>query len=466
MASVNAKKKLETIYTHGGNKAMHVPLKQQLERSVMACLLWEDSFYESGEAIAKRIADLVKQNKVEDVIDIATRAKLDMRLRHVPLFLALELAKRPEARIAVRQLIPLLITRPDDATELLALYWKDRKGQKPKKLAKCIQNGIAEALLKFDEYQLSKYAAKSKSVSLKDAIALTHPKPKTDVQAKWFHNIINGTYITADTWESAITSTNKKESWTRLLDDKKLGGMALLRNLRNMTKEGVDTDKVKQAIKDINAGKLLPVNFFAANKHNPGFETEIEEKMLECFATKPKLKGKTILIIDTSGSMHSALSGRSENRRIDVAGILAAIGRELCEEPVIYCTAGCDSTKKHATMRIPARRGFSLVDYITKGGTRDTIGGGGIFLKQVLDYVKADTKTADRIIVLTDEQDCDTSANSPSKADAFSSRNYMINVSNDKNGIVYGGKWVQINGWSDTVFNYITALENSNANLN
>jgi hypothetical protein len=76
-----------------------------------------------------------------------------------------------------------------------------------------------------------------------------------------------------------------------------------------------------------------------------------------------------------------------------------------------------------------------------------------------MDYVYDKEKTADRIIVITDEQDCDTDdTRSPAKANAFGVNNYLINVSVEKNGIGYG-KWTHIDGWSEAVIPYIQQFE-------
>ena len=86
--------------------------------------------------------------------------------------------------------------------------------------------------------------------------------------------------------------------------------------------------------------------------------------------------------------MHARLSARSELSRKDVAAALAILVREICEEPVVYCTASNDSTRVHATMAIPPRRGFSLSDYITGQEVSSRIGGGGIFLVQCMEYIR------------------------------------------------------------------------------
>src|SRR5579863_624171 len=80
-------------FTQEGAKAYRIGAEQELRRSVMACLLWENSFYENGEDIATRISSLVKQVAPETVSRLAVEARGPMKLRHVPLFLVSEMAK-------------------------------------------------------------------------------------------------------------------------------------------------------------------------------------------------------------------------------------------------------------------------------------------------------------------------------------------------------------------------------------
>lgn len=231
-----------------------------------------------------------------------------------------------------------------------------------------------------------------------------------------------------------------------------------------MAQAGVSKEAIKLGILSINTKKLLPINFIAAARHNPQFEDAIETKMLECLEQKEKLKGKTILIVDTSGSMGARLSSRSELGRLDVASGLAIFVKELCEEVAIYCTAGSDGARLHATMAIPSRRGFALSDYIKGGEVRKKIGGGGIFLVQCMEYVKAQEKSADRIIVITDEQDCDTGKN-PENASTFGKNNYLINIASAKNGVGYKN-WTHIDGWSDKILSYIVEKEKAEKLMN
>lgn len=204
--------------------------------------------------------------------------------------------------------------------------------------------------------------------------------------------------------------------------------------------------------------RILPFRFLAAAKHAPQWEPQIESAMLRCLEGKEKLRGKTILIVDVSGSMYGQkLSTKSELDRAEGACALAVCVRELCEQPVIYATAGNDHTRIHSTKMVPPRRGLALKDVIY--GLCHPLGGGGIFLRQVMEYVEKQERTADRIIVITDEQDCAVDAqDSPEKANAFGTHNYIINVASYAHGISYS-RFTHINGWSDAVLDYIRVAE-------
>ena len=90
----NVKQKAPPIFTHEGAKAVHINPIQQLRRSVLACLLFENEFYEDGIEIAKRIIDTAAQCKPEDVAALAIEARRIFGLRHAPLLLLLDLIKR------------------------------------------------------------------------------------------------------------------------------------------------------------------------------------------------------------------------------------------------------------------------------------------------------------------------------------------------------------------------------------
>ena len=137
-----------THITHEGAPAKRISPEQELRRSVLACMLWEDTFYEGGESVAERIASLVPMVSPAKVADLAIEARERMKLRHMPLLLVRELAR---LRYPVAPLLERVIQRPDEMAEFLAIYWKD--GRQP--LANQVKRGLARAFRKFDAHRLA-----------------------------------------------------------------------------------------------------------------------------------------------------------------------------------------------------------------------------------------------------------------------------------------------------------------------
>jgi hypothetical protein len=126
----------------------------------MNCLLWEDQFYEDGVTIADRIKQLVPLVEPERVAALAITAREDMKLRHAPLLVLREMARLATHRGLVADTLVRVIQRPDEMTELLAIYWADALGpmqqRKKQPISAQIKKGLARAVTKFDAYQLAK----------------------------------------------------------------------------------------------------------------------------------------------------------------------------------------------------------------------------------------------------------------------------------------------------------------------
>lgn len=438
MATVNKVKPRPARRTHQGAPAANINAKQELRRSVMACMLWEDEFYEDGNEIAARIRKLVAQAKPQDVAAIAVEARSKMNLRHVPLLLVRELArdsKRLEgAKLNLAAVIAEVIQRPDELTELIAIYQKDGKNQP---LAAQVKKGLALALDKFTEETLAKYD-RDGAVKLRDVLRIVHPKPSRG-KAAMYGRIVKRTLKRGMTWEEELSKgKDKKKTWMKLLKNEALGGLALLRNLRNMTEAEVDEKKVKDALGSMSTRRILPFRFIAAARFAPQFEAEIEAAMFRSLAERSQLIGPTAILVDVSGSMDQPLSAKSDMRRVDAACGLAMVIREICPAVEIY-------TFSQKPVRVPSRRGFALRDAIVNSQPH-----GNTFLGSAVEMLRELKLT--RNIIITDEQSHD--AVRPLTV----GKNYIINVASARNGIGYA-PWVHIDGWSDAVIDYIQAYE-------
>lgn len=419
--------------THEGAIAKRITPILELRRTVSACLLWEDQFYESGVAIADRIASLVATTDPDAVAQLAIEARGKMKLRHVPLLLARELARN---KVNVAKLLPAIIQRPDELTEFLSIYWKG--GKTP--LASSVKRGLAAAFQKFDAYSLAKYN-RDDAIKLRDVLFLVHAKPIGEVQTATWKQLVEGTLPTPDTWEVALSGgANKQEAWTRLLTDGKLGALALLRNLRNMQEAKVDLALVRNALDAVKVERVLPFRFITAARYAPQLEDVLERAMFRCLTEAPKLAGRTALVIDGSGSMFGTpVSKKSEIDRFDAAAALAILVREVCASVNVYVfSSDCRP--------VPARRGFALRDSLYQQGER-----GGTNTQTAL--LRAAYDGYDRAIVITDEQSHQTIGNP-----LVGTKGYFINVASYQNGIGYG-QWTHIDGWSEAVLDYIQVSE-------
>src|SRR5260370_4472396 len=145
MARLNLRKFVFGSRTHEGAPARQINADQQLRRSVLACMLWEDQFYEDGVEIAGRIRELVPKVEAERVAALAVEAREKMKLRHAPLLLGREMARNKTHRVQVAETLQRVIQRADELSEFVAIYWKDGKAP----LSAQVQKGLAGAFTKF-----------------------------------------------------------------------------------------------------------------------------------------------------------------------------------------------------------------------------------------------------------------------------------------------------------------------------
>lgn len=439
-----------------GLKAAKQPDYLNLRRMVLAGLLWEDNFYVDGYTAGEQILELCKSSKItaKEITDLAIECRVVQKMRHMPLYLlvcALKVGKGQH----VAEALPQVATRADMLTDFLAIYKEMNGTVKP--LAKQAKIGLGEAFRNFNEYALAKYD-RDAQIKLRDVLRLVHPKPENQEQAVLWKKVLDRTLKVPDTWEVAISATKgdagaKKVEWTRLIQEGKLGGLAFLRNLRNMKEAGVSLNVIREGLKNVKTGMLLPLNYFAAYSENPEFQREIENLMLDSYKNLPKLPGKTKFILDRSGSMGAKISGKSKFSRQQVANAMAMLAVNMCEDCELIVTAGSDYTGQHYSevVKYP-NLGFGLFDQITKCN----IGGGGIFTRQVLEWSKQSGE-CDRIIIFSDSQDCDRVNKVPKPYGTF---NYIVDVSAHQHGVNFKGAFTaELSGWSEHFLTYISAFE-------
>lgn len=438
------------LRTHEGAPAKSITPELALRRSVLSCMLWEGEFYEDGVQIAGRIRELVPQVAAERVAALAVEARERMKLRHAPLLLVREMARLTTHRALVSETLARVIQRADELSEFVAIYWAS--GRQP--LSGQVKKGLAAAFVKFDEYALAKYD-RAGAVRLRDVLFLSHARPVDASQAALWKRLAANELATPDTWEVALSATGhaegadsvteKRQEWERLLTERKLGALALLRNLRNLHAAGVDEVLVLSALASMKTDRVLPFRFLAAARSAPQWEQPLEAAMFRALDGRAqRLPGHTVLLVDVSGSMEVTLSFRSEMRRTDAAYGLAILLREIAEKVTIY-------TFSNDAKLVPSRRGMALRDALDTSQPH-----GATYLGKALEQVEVDCRKGyDRLVVITDEQSHDHVPPPHGKG-------YVINVASNRNGVGYGA-WMHVDGWSEAVVEFIAELESNDA---
>lgn len=414
--------------------------EKQLRRMTMANMLWEDQFYIDGVTSAKIVENTVTKVDPKSVQAIALEAREKFKLRHVPLLLMRALART--GKLEAKSLAAV-IQRPDEIGEFISLYWDGKR----QPLANQVKKGLAQAFTKFSEYQFAKWDKNSAAVKLRDAMFLCHPKPQNAEQTALFKAIADNALKVPDTWETNLSGgADKKETFTRLMTEKKLGALAFIRNLRNMRDAGVDESLIRSYARNVNTDRVLPFRFIAAARMVPEYQDMLEDMMLRSLAGHEKLVGKTKLLIDVSGSMFGAkVSAKSDLDRFDAAAALAVLAREICEDVEIYSFS-------NQLVKVEKLRGFKLVEAI-----RTSQHHGGTATGEAVAKLNAST-SYDRCIIFTDEQ-----ANGRRYGSAIPSpkgKGYIINVAAYEKGIT-NDAWMNISGMSEAVVDFMIEAEKS-----
>lgn len=439
-------------------------------------------YYEKAEDTLTRLRILVKQ--VDDPVlvgKLAVYAREKMYLRTLPIVLAVELARNYKGAV-VGKTIARVIQRADEISEVLAYYQyaNGRTGTKRlNKLSKQVQRGVAAAFNKFDEYQLAKYN-RDTEIKLKDALFLTHPKPVNKEKQVVFDRLVAGTLQVPYTWETELSAKgNTAETWEDLLDSKKLGYMALLRNLRNILNVGVSADHIKRLCKHltnpnaVRKAKQLPFRFYSAFRelgeiNSPYTATVLSALEDAVLVTAENIQGfgydtTVVIACDVSGSMEKPISERSTVELYDIGLILGMLLQNQCKS-VISGMFG-DVWK---VVQLPRRailsnaielhRREGEVGYSTNGW-------------RIIEYLIGKKIAVDKIMIFTD---CQLWNSRYGNQNVFK-RLWSVYLRTNPNAKLYlfdlsgyGTTPVSVHsdnvtfiaGWSDKVFDMLAALEN------
>lgn len=387
-------------FNNEGAIAFQMSDKEKLVTQVLTSLFNENKFYGDNSQDILQTARNVIKTDARFVANLCIFARSEMHLRTISHVLASELAKSTEGKNFVRKVLNKIIERPDDMTEVLA-YYINTHG---KPIPNSIKKGLADSFSRFDEYQLAKYN-RDNAVKLKDILCLVHPKAKDEKQNDLWKRLLEDNLEIPVTWETELSSKgNTKETWESLIDENKLGYMAMIRNLRNIIRsEAANLHKVYDYLTDesrVLKSKQLPFWYYSAYKAlmKEGIGTSkifdaLETAIKTSTKNIDKLKGKTLIAADVSGSMNSAISSKSELTCAEIAVLMLSIANYICEESI---TRTFDNDLYPCTM--------SAKNGIIANANSVKVNGGGTDITLPLRYLLDKKIFVDRIILLSDNE--------------------------------------------------------------
>jgi hypothetical protein len=480
---------------HEGAKAYGLTPEMELYSAVTTTML-SDITYEKTDTRLDRIVSLIPKVSPEFVAKLAIYARREMNLRSVPVVLSTELAKIHRGDGLVSKTIQQIVQRPDEIMEVLAYYQVSNKKTSVKKLnqlSKQLQKGLAAAFNKFDEYQFAKYDRET-DVKLRDALFLVHPKARDENQQLIFNKIANRELATPYTWETELSALGQTKfadpaakrkavsaKWEELIDSRKIGYMAMMRNLRNILEAEVSGGHIKKVgdflsdEQSVMNSKQLPFRYLAAYRElkntksgYTGYIMDVLDKALQkSIANMQGFEWDTRIVIacDVSRSMQKTLSPKSKVMLYDIGLLLGMLLQSRCRN-VLTGMFG-DSWK---IVPLPTQGILSNVDaFYKREGEVGYSTNGYLVIKDLVDK----KCIADKIMLFTDAQmwDSRTGNNSDQNTMAWQWQSYKKIAPQARLYLFDLAGYAQtplkvaendvflIAGWSDKIFAVLKALD-------
>ena len=255
-------------------------------------------------------------------------------MRSITHVLAASLAAQASGKPWSKSFYARIVKRPDDMLEIAALL----KNKGSKKLPNAVKKGFAAAFDRFDGYHLAKYRGEGKEFKLVDLVNLVHPVP-TERNAEALRALVAGELKNTGTWESKLTAAGQMASddaekaemkagaWAELIGSGKLGYLAMLRNLRNIAEQAPEmVPIVAEKLRNegqIRKALIMPFQFMVAMdavksaglKNDRSLIAALSDALELSLANVPRFEGRTLVVIDDSGSMTTAARGNGFGSR-------------------------------------------------------------------------------------------------------------------------------------------------------
>lgn len=339
MARFNNAKASKNINLAGGQAYSMTPEMELV--TILLSSFVQDQFYRSAEDTLARVTELLTRVDPEFAAKAAVYARTEFGMRSISHAVAAELTAGASGTAWGIKFYDRVVRRPDDMLEIMAAF-KAIGGKNP---TNAMKKGFANAIGRFDGYQLAKYRGEGKGFKLVDLVNLVRPVP-TERNAEALKALVADTLRNTATWEAQMTQAGKMADtaeakaemkagvWAKLLAERKLGYLALLRNLRNMAE--VDHKLVPVAAealtneKAIRGSLVMPFQIYMAytimkGMGNVQLMAALDRALEISLDNVPRFDGKTLVVLDDSASMTSSMRGQFGGKScIEMGAVFAA----------------------------------------------------------------------------------------------------------------------------------------------
>jgi hypothetical protein len=394
-----------------GGIAFSRDYKQELASVLLTAMMNGDKYYQTEKDKIKQITDLIKKGVAQDDVEFVAKAMLfartDGKLRSVSHLVAVTLAEEVKGSPILRKAFLKTFMRPDDMTETMSLWLsKHPNVMLPNALRRSYKDAFET---KFDMYQLKKYEASTAVVKLADVVKLSRPSPANFEDVEVFKKLIEGrlpNVVTAQTINAGSTGEDRAGNYMSVLKERKLGYMALVKNLKNILEAGVTADDVK-IITDtltnermIAKSMLLPFRFYDAytevNKLNLNrllvkkITTALETAFgISTMNTGIVAEGESVGVLhDCSGSMGSGAGTPFRQGMVIAGAMLQGLPKE---DSLVYLWSNKATEVKFSG---------SAFDFIDN---THAYGGGTDIASAFSELIRTKTKL-DKLVITTDMQ--------------------------------------------------------------
>jgi hypothetical protein len=398
-----AKPKTKTTNLAGGEA-----YQQTAELALVSLLLTSfvnNQFYRSADQSLDELKALLSKVDPKFAAKAAIFARDEFGMRSITHALAGELTSHISGQEWSKNFYNKVISRVDDMTEIMSYYVSHKTDKNKPKFPNSLKRGFAQAFDKFDAYQLAKYKGEAKEFKLVDVVNLVHPVP-TEKNSEALKALIAGELKNTKTWEAMLSQAGqsasneeelgqlKADAWSELIQTRKIGYFALLKNLRNIISQAPSVvDAACSLLTDesmIRKSKVLPFRFSTAYEEisKLGSSSEVRKVLVAInqaldlsVMNVPKFDGETLVVLDVSGSM----SGRPS----EIASLFGAM---------IAKANNCDvmTFANHANYMA-----YNPMDSVLTIRSKFRFSGGGTNFQDI--FIKAN-KAYDRVIILSDMQ--------------------------------------------------------------